>query len=696
MTEKGRGDMGKFVEFDTVWGDLQDSKNIELLFNCNIELANTTEREIAIELVAKDIYNLFVNDVFVSYGPARTAKGYARVERLDLGSCLKAGDNIISIYVQSVSTKTSHIEEGAPFVGVRVLVDGEVMKTTKDFTCQLVTDRLQKVERMSSQRGYVEVYQVEGKFPTIPIKKVACPILLERRAPYLKKEVKKARRLLSGGVAIDYTKKWENEFTRRLDTGNKLDGYSRKECDCVLSKELLSFTYKKEQASEGLSYCVYELDEVYSGKFAFRVRVKEPADVWVTYDALLKEGYVQFNREHIIHGLKWTLPAGEHKLYSQEVYDAKYIQLITDEHIEIEEVAVICVDNPQVQAFPVPPMEEALHTIVRAAKNSLAQNAYDVYTDCVTRERGGWLCDSYFMGKAEHFFTGDCRVEKDFLENFLLYDGAAFRHKGIVPMCYPSQPTDAESFIPTWILWYVLELEDYRRRTKDAAFIKRHRERFGDILDYFKGFENEYGLLENLEGWVFVEWSKASEFVDGVNIPINILYAETNRAVGEMLGDVSLIEKSKRLKDTIREMAFDGQVYRDNAVRVDGRLQITENVSEYNQTIAAYFKMEEEGTRFYQDFVERFQNIEREVCPAALFVGSVLRQMTLYEMGEYTLLLEECKEHFLEMAETTGTIWELFGGNASCNHGFGAVIGKIICEAVQRLQKQKGEGYEKA
>ena len=40
-------------------------------------------------------------------------------------------------------------------------------------------------------------------------------------------------------------------------------------------------------------------------------------------------------------------------------------------------------------------------------------------------------------------------------------------------------------------------------------------------------YENEDGLLENIPGWVFVEWSKANELTDGVNYPSNMLYSAT-------------------------------------------------------------------------------------------------------------------------------------------------------------------------
>ena len=175
MTKKGQKRMEIISKFDTVWGDLPDSKNTELLFTCEIE---TKKESVAIELVAKDIYNLFVNEEFVSYGPARTAKGYCRIERIDITSYIKEGKNTISVHVLSNSCKSLHLAEGTPFFGSRIWIDGEVVKETKDFRCYLNTDRIKKVERMSCQRGFLEVYDVRGNFPEIKSSAILAPYMV--------------------------------------------------------------------------------------------------------------------------------------------------------------------------------------------------------------------------------------------------------------------------------------------------------------------------------------------------------------------------------------------------------------------------------------------------------------------------------------------------------------------------------------
>ena len=194
--------------------------------------------------------------------------------------------------------------------------------------------------------------------------------------------------------------------------------------------------------------------------------------------------------------------------------------------------------------------------------------------------------------------------------------------------------------------------------------------------------------MEDLEGWVFVEWSEASDFTEGVNFPSNMLYADALRAAGVLLEDIRLLKKSEDLKTMIRKLAYDGNVYRDNAVRVHGKLEQTGHVSELCQIFAAYFRIEPHDATFYENFKNRFAKLdcEEKISPAALFIGGILRLMVLFQMGEYRLLLAECKERFLEMAKKTGTIWEFFGESASCNHGFGSILGKLICESVEQLK----------
>jgi alpha-L-rhamnosidase len=209
-----------------------------------------------------------------------------------------------------------------------------------------------------------------------------------------------------------------------------------------------------------------------------------------------------------------------------------------------------------------------------------------------------------------------------------------------------------------------------------------------DILEYFASKENEYGLLEGMEGWVFLEWSKASDFMEDVNFPSNMLYCAALETAGRLLNEPSLTEKALRLKKTIKEISFNGEWFIDNAVRKDGKLELTENTSETCQYFAMFFQIltKAEAPAFYEKMLGEFGafragNAYAGVHPSNMFIGYVVRLMLLAKAGYRELLLKECKHTFASMARATSTIWELFADNASCNHGFGSILGKLICEA---------------
>ena len=106
----------------------------------------------------------------------------------------------------------------------------------------------------------------------------------------------------------------------------------------------------------------------------------------------------------------------------------------------------------------------------------------------------------------------------------------------MLPMCYPAD-VDGGGFIPNWAMWFILELKDYKERTGDSEFVSLFKNRVYCLLDWFEKYENTDGMLEDLPGWVFVEWSKSNDFVRDVNFPSNMLYSSALCAVGELFAD---------------------------------------------------------------------------------------------------------------------------------------------------------------
>ena len=233
-------------------------------------------------------------------------------------------------------------------------------------------------------------------------------------------------------------------------------------------------------------------------------------------------------------------------------------------------------------------------------------------------------------------------------------------------------------------VWYVLELEKYWERTGDAELIQQAEKRIYALLDYFSGFENELGLLENLEGWVFVEWSGANDkdLVTGVNFPTNMLYARMLQAAGRLYHKSELRNKAEQLRNVIRKYSFNGRFYTDN-MRRDGKTLVNSNVCTEVCQYYAFFTGVADTKRdeaLWQILLSEFgperavHNTYPEIAFTNTFIGQYLRIELLYQNHCYDEVIKNIKSYFLPMARETGTLWEHKRPTASCNHGFASYV----------------------
>ena len=297
--------------------------------------------------------------------------------------------------------------------------------------------------------------------------------------------------------------------------------------------------------------------------------------------------------------------------------------------------------------------------------------------DCPSRERGGWLCDSFFTARAEYALTGTHQVEDAFLENYARPVSFPDLPDGMVPMCYPADHYDG-LYIANWALWLILQTYEYRQRGGDPALIAALEPRLRKVLGFMSRYENSDGLLEDVPGWVFVERSHANDLTNGVNYPSNMLYSAALRAAGALYGDERLLEKGRRLCQTIRAFSFDGEWFRDQALRRDGVLIPGGEATEVCQYYAFFFRVADRARhpQLYHRLLDEFSPASRaagahpQIAPANAFIGNYLRLELLSQAGRSRQIMEEIKTFFAPMAALTGTLWEHMGPCASCDHGF--------------------------
>ena len=170
--------------------------------------------------------------------------------------------------------------------------------------------------------------------------------------------------------------------------------------------------------------------------------------------------------------LSYELEPGTYDLESFEPYTLRYLKLMALEGDCEVEASSICANTPAAGVWQAhfAASDERLNRLFAAGRETFRQNALDIFMDCPSRERAGWLCDSYFTARVAKDLCGDTRIEKNFFENYLLPAKFAFLPEGMLPMCYPADHNDGV-FIPNWALWFVVELEEYLARSGDREMV---------------------------------------------------------------------------------------------------------------------------------------------------------------------------------------------------------------------------------
>lgn len=699
-----------FVKASPVWHEaFQKEMNVSLLFTAAVEYTGKETEPILLRLAGSSAYQIFVNGAFLGLGPARAGYGYYRIDEYDLRGKLNIGKNTLSILVAGYNNNGFYLMDLPPFLAAEVLKDGQAILFTSPeneggFSAFHYVEREQKVQRFSYQRNFGEVYDFSRKTDlSSPLK--LCPALetereyLERGIFYPEYEVDHAASVVCRGTTAVSAKAPETLYHDRslVNICYKTLGFTTDEltfCAPWRAQELDFTPTDRSVLSDGGSlalplpkdgYAVYDMGCNLCGLIGMTVECEGDVTLYALFDELIRDNdpdKVDFLRLGTAGVVVWKLPRGRHELLSFEPYVFKYLKVAV-----MGAPAVISNLHQRRVGFPkitkkIKTDNKRIKAVYDAAVETFRQNTLDVYMDCASRERAGWLCDSFFTSRVEYALTGRSQVERNFLENFIFPKSFRRLPEGMLPMCYPADQYSG-TFIPNWAMFYVLELEEYLVRTGDRAMVDAAKARLYDLLKYFRGFENADGLLEKLPGWIFVEWSKSNELVQDINFPTNMLYSRMKATMARLYEDATLAKEAEALAEVIRRTSFTGGFFCDNMVYgEDGIAHLSGECTESCQYYAFYM-----GIATPTTYPELWETLVRDFGPqrketgkhpqiyfANAFIGNYLRLELLLQYGYREELMDNIEGYFYKMAARTGTLWEMDSPTASCCHGFASHV----------------------
>lgn len=662
-------------------------------------------------LAGSTFYRIYLNGKMIHYGPARGPHGYLRCDLLQLN--VKPGANLLAIEVAGYNCPSFYTLDIPSFIQAEILEDGVCkFHTGRDFKgISLDTLRERIVPRYSYQRAFTEVWYMDspasewknggfigedlgevslgleyiGREFKLPEFKLTTPAEFMRAGTYTPKDTK------------------DRKLVRQFIQSDEVKCFEYKDCPndviAATDAEFIPTGSDGKKLAAG-QFSEYRFPHINTGFIRTKICVLEPSAVYIVFSEKRKGADIDYGNGQgsLLNIVKYRLPAGEHELETFECYSFMYAGILVESG-SVEN----CEFTLREYSYPVKPLaiktgDKILDKLMLSAYESFRQNTVDCYMDCPGRERGGWLCDSYFTGKASMLFTGSTECERIFLDNFRLakfpVSPSGSLPSGLLPMCYPGDNLWRTS-IPQWTLWYVMELGDFGKRGGDTTPFADLLE---SILGFFNGYENSDGLLEKLPYWNFIEWTRANQWVQDVSYPTNMLYCAVLRICAEILAKPELNEKADKIRAQIILQSFDGEFFRDHAVRdADGRLEVKSDRSAICQHEAIMFDIIDPDAPEYSILKSAVVNnlgvggdisgLPEDFEPLDLFIGFAVRVEVLMKLKLWEQNLDEIKTLYGEMAIQTGTFWENRHGQASLNHGFTSFIACEILECLRQIRK---------
>lgn len=676
-----------------------------------------------LKVATSGFYRVFLNGEFVAHGPARCAHGFFRVDEIEIA--LKNGENHIAIEVVNyyINSFASLMQEG--FVQAELSVDGDIVAATggEGFKTFKFNERVRKLQRFSYQRPAAESYRltpdvhnwrVGGESCSavpFPVEAVEEKALLPRGiSPFTVSRIGFENKMSDGEFIVGIKPEKYRKDRSLYGVGDcfksELGGWTEAELEWHLSDDVQEWQttrltadtseYLGETVLKKGQFEILSLPSEQTGFIAAEIECRQSGTLYFTVDETLRpSGDVDPISMQCTNIVRLDIQKGRYSFSTAEAFGFKYMRISAVEGeftVKNPHIIELCCCEPITTEYK--SKDPVLQKVFKAAVNTFRQNAVDIFMDCPTRERAGWLCDSFFTARTEFALTGDNRIERNFLENYNLPKGFEFLPEGMIPMCYPADALFGQ-FIPNWAMWFILQLEDRMNRLGDRGFVLGFKDRVYGLLKYFEQFENADGLLEKLQNWVFVEWSKANDFVQDINFPTNMIYCKVLRAVGNIFGDEAALKKAERLAEVIRRRSFNGEFFTDNEVYRDGRPVSSGERSETCQYYAFFTEIATPETypELWQRLLTEFgpereeKGLWPEIWPSNSFVGNYLRLDLLRRYGLFEQLLKECVGYFEYMADRTGTLWENTYDKASCNHGFASYAAVFLLEAEEHLKR---------
>ena len=387
----------------------------------------------------------------------------------------------------------------------------------------------------------------------------------------------------------------------------------------------------------------------------------------------------------------YTLRAGRQRFFLMAPQTARFVRVVNrgNRPVKLHAVPLYTYVAPR-PAATFMSSDPTLNRVFEAARLTANNCAIDLFMDCPERERNGWFHDSYWTSFTYTLLSGDASV----LRRMCRMGSQSFTPAGKAELISEFVPHySGTQIIPGHSLFWLLQAKLDAELSGDNDYAPQVTEGIHRFLKGMATFENKEGLLENVPGWNWLDWSKIR--MDGAVVALNAIYSRALDAAADMTGKLDYRTKAEAIRETLCRLC-PGTIFPDCLLRKGEALEPSPQQAEGTQYFALWCGVPGDG--------------RSKALWQALRDGSNLSAANTYTHmqrlhyaalhGDIDALVRDVGKVYGKQVDSgPGTLWEnLHGcqnapGVAGCSYCQGAASGVAVALVQGVLGVQPIEGY---
>jgi hypothetical protein len=745
-----------------IWADCDAKQSFQgnfshLLFRRNFAYEEDGGKAY-VYLFADTLWKLYVNGQPVLYGYARTPKGMAYVERLEITGYLKNGINVIAVEVLYADYQGELMPQGPGLICL-------VKKIQDDnSTTDLVSNEGWKVFDCRSYDFDGPAFCVSRQFPVESIDASKIPAGWE--GPDFDDTNWQNARRIKNDEGIHYHVRQMDHIcldtitpvaVTQMGTRNGRIDENRWRSDCstimpgiapleeakrlgdlIQTEECLPRTSGIDNAGaliahgkgslvlspeKGQSpYVVYDLGSIYAGLIGIEVSGPQGSTIDISWAENLDRITGEFRPQTIHVGnpvLRVKLSGGTDRIGSMYVHSMRYLCIVA----RGDSPGKVQIGKLSLRLYQAMPngsgsficSDSKLNRIYRSALGNVGANMADLFMDCPDRERGAYFGEACWMGPMALYAIGDLSVVARTCRLAAQTQGFCPKTPGMVSTVIGSNLKDHEWYFSTGQPHFILLVLMYTEYSGDPSLLRELLPAIRKVIEQFEAYINAEGVLEAVPSrMAWVDWSLTDTVEGGVSLGLNCTYLKSLFELYRITGEPVYLEKAQNLRNSLNALshfklgpAKEGSYfYPDGYRRENGKLQSVYSVSETIQYFALWSGLPDpdraEGIwRHLRHSAAPFPDRKETETTVLMKKGGSFSffQRLLFAVGngDFDLAVRDLRQIGDYMASREpGTLWEqFFDSSFSLCHGSVSWMGAFITEYCLGIRPGQNGGFSR-